>query len=77
MCRLAAGDGTLGSALSPLEARRVLRPGAVLHFVEHGLAPDDAVLRSQRRGNVLSRRLAGCVLVPQPAGFCSEGNAAA
>ena len=44
------------------EVRRVLRPGAVLHFVEHGRAPDDAVVRWQRRGNALNRRIVGCVL---------------
>jgi len=44
------------------EVRRVLRPGGLLHFVEHGLAPDEAVARRQRRGNALNRRIAGCVL---------------
>ena len=44
------------------EVRRVLRPGGVLHFVEHGVAPDDVVRRWQRRGNALNKRLAGCVL---------------
>jgi ubiquinone/menaquinone biosynthesis C-methylase UbiE len=44
------------------EVCRVLRPGGVLHFVEHGLAPDDAVVRWQRRANALNKRLAGCVL---------------
>ena len=44
------------------EVRRVLRPGGVLHFVEHGRAPDVAVLQRQRRGNALNQRLAGCVL---------------
>ena len=44
------------------EVRRVLRPGGVLHFVEHGLAPDRSVVRWQRRGNALNKRIAGCVL---------------
>ena len=44
------------------EVRRVLRPGGALHFVEHGLAPDSSVVRWQRRGNRLNRRIAGCVL---------------
>lgn len=44
------------------EIRRVLRPGAVLHFVEHGLAPEDAVARRQRQGNRLNKVIAGCVL---------------
>jgi len=44
------------------EVRRVLRPGGVLHFVEHGLGPDPAAIRWQRRCSPLNRRLAGCVL---------------
>jgi ubiquinone/menaquinone biosynthesis C-methylase UbiE len=44
------------------EVRRVLRPGAVLHLVEHGLAPDPGVARAQRRWSGLNRAVAGCVL---------------
>lgn len=44
------------------EIRRVLRPGAALHFVEHGLAPDASVARWQRRGNPVNCRIAGCLL---------------
>lgn len=44
------------------EVRRVLRSGGLLHFVEHGLAPDERVARWQRRGSPLNKRIAGCVL---------------
>ena len=44
------------------EVGRVLRPGGVLHFVEHGLAPDPGVARWQRRASGLNKRIAGCVL---------------
>ncbi|MFI8104609.1 class I SAM-dependent methyltransferase [Streptomyces sp. NPDC086023] len=46
-----------GAALA--ELRRVLRPGASLHFVEHGLAPDEDVRRWQRRLEPLNKRLLG------------------
>ena len=41
------------------EVRRVLRPGAELHFLEHGRSPDAAVLKWQRRLNPVNRRMAG------------------
>ena len=45
------------------EMRRVLRPGARLHFVEHGRSPDEGVHTWQRRLDGLQQKLAcGCSL---------------
>lgn len=70
--RLALPDGSADAALctwslctipDPIaavrEVRRVLRPGGELHFVEHGLAPDERVRRWQSRLNGIQQRLAG------------------
>jgi SAM-dependent methyltransferase len=44
------------------ELRRVLVPGAVVTYVEHGASPDPDVRRWQQRLNPLNRRLSGCRL---------------
>ncbi|MGN6721378.1 MAG: class I SAM-dependent methyltransferase [Marmoricola sp.] len=41
------------------ETARVLRPGGVLAFLEHGLAPEASVAKWQRRLDPVERRVAG------------------
>lgn len=56
LCGIPGADGALA------EVARVLRPGAALHLVEHGRAPDPGVRRLQRLGNPVNRVVSGCVL---------------
>jgi SAM-dependent methyltransferase len=48
------------------ELRRVLKPGGSLHFLEHGLAPDENVQRWQHRLDPLEQRLAGGCHLDRP-----------
>ena len=41
------------------EARRVLKPGGALHFLEHGLSDDPKVAERQRRYDGIQQRIAG------------------
>jgi SAM-dependent methyltransferase len=52
--------------LALTEVRRVLRPGGTLHFLEHGLAPDENVQRWQRRLEPVNKRLAGGCHLTRP-----------
>ena len=48
------------------EVRRVLKPGGTLHFVEHGLAPDDGVCRWQHRFEPVQKRVFGGCHLTRP-----------
>jgi SAM-dependent methyltransferase len=48
------------------ELRRVLKPGGTLHFVEHGLAPDEGVRRWQYRVEPIQKRLLGGCHLTRP-----------
>lgn len=67
---------TVGDPAAALaEISRVLRPGAALHFLEHGVAPDPHVVRWQRRLEPLQRRLGGgCHLTRDPVALVTRAG---
>jgi ubiquinone/menaquinone biosynthesis C-methylase UbiE len=54
----------VAAALS--EVRRVLKPGGTLHFVEHGLAPDERVRRWQHRLEPMQKKVFGGCHLTRP-----------
>jgi ubiquinone/menaquinone biosynthesis C-methylase UbiE len=48
------------------EVRRVLKPGGTLHFIEHGLAPDEKVQVWQHRFEPVQKRLFGGCHLTRP-----------
>lgn len=69
---------TLCSVSEPVaaleEARRTLKPGGRLHFVEHGRAPEPAVRRWQQRLTPFWRRCAGNCHLDRPVVALIEGS---
>ena len=58
-----------------VELRRVLRPGGVFHFLEHGLAPDPTMARVQRVLEPAQRLLAdGCHLTRDAASLVEKAG---
>ena len=54
------------AAAALAELRRVLKSGGTLHFVEHGLAPDERVRRWQHRLEPLQKRVFGGCHLTRP-----------
>ena len=86
--RLGVADGTYDAALVTFtlctiadpeaalrEVRRVLKPGASLHFLEHGLSDDPDVIKWQLRLAPFQRRFAGgCHLTRDPAELIEQAG---
>ena len=60
MCTIPDVDAALS------EVRRVLKPGGTLHFLEHGLAPDERVRRWQHRFEPVQKRIFGGCHLTRP-----------
>ena len=79
ICDGALSTFTLCTVSNPLivlsEIRRILKPGAALHVLEHGLAPDIKTQRWQHRLNGLERfACGGCELIRDVPALLAEAG---